>query len=161
PAGKQVITTQLYLFFQYPSRPNLAAAYAIPLLLVTAGLFLLQQRLLRRRRFTAVGGEGGGREPFRLRGWRWPLLAVRLIPPVCSLVLPCAALLATSLSQAWGRGPVPENLTLHWYKWALVENDAARTAIGHSLTYAAAAASIATVIALFTAYVAQRRLLPG
>ena len=53
PAGKQVITTQLYLFFQYPSRPNLAAAYAIPLLVVTASLFLLQQRLLRRGRFTS------------------------------------------------------------------------------------------------------------
>jgi iron(III) transport system permease protein len=161
PAGKQVITTQLYMFFQYPSRPNLAAAYAIPLLLVTAGLFLLQQRLLRRRRFTAVGGKGGVREPFRLGGWRWPLLGVCLIPTFCSLVLPYSALLATSLSKAWGRGPVPSNLTTHWYRWALVENDAARSAIGHSLTYSAAAATIATVIALFTAYVAQRKLLPG
>jgi iron(III) transport system permease protein len=161
PAGKQVITTQLYLFFQYPSRPNLAAAYAVPMLLVTAGLFLLQQRLLKRGRFTSVGGKGGVREPFRLGGWRWPLLAVCLIPTVCALVLPYTALLATSLSRAWGRGPVPGNLTMHWYKWALVENSAARAAIGHSLTYAAAAATIATVIALFTAYVAQRRLLPG
>jgi len=161
PAGKQVITTQLYLFFQYPSRPNLAAAYAIPLLLVTATLFLVQQRLLKRGRFTAVAGKGGAREPFRLGGWRWPLLGFCLIPTFCALVLPYAALLLTSLSQAWGRGPVAGNLTLHWYKWALFENDAARAAIGHSLTYAAAAATIATVLALFTAYVAQRRLLPG
>lgn len=161
PAGKQVITTQLYLFFQYPSRPNLAAAYAIPLLLVTASLFLLQQRLLKRGRFTSVGGKGGVREPFRLGGWRWPLLGFCLVPTVCALVLPYGSLLLTSLSQAWGRGPVPGNLTTHWYKWALVENPAARAAIVHSLTYAAAAATIATVIALFTAYVAQRRLIPG
>jgi iron(III) transport system permease protein len=161
PAGKQVITTQLYMFFQYPSRPNLAAAYAVPLLLVTAGLFLLQQRLLKRGRFTSVGGKGGVREPFRLGGLRWPLLGVCLIPTVCALVLPYTALLATSVTRAWGRGPVPGNLTLEWYKWALVENPAARAAIGHSLTYAAAAATIATVIALFTAYVAQRKLLPG
>jgi iron(III) transport system permease protein len=52
-------------------------------------------------------------------------------------------------------------LTLQWYRWALLENDAARHAIQHSLTYAAAAATIATVLAVFTAYVAQRRLLPG
>ena len=161
PAGKQVITTQLYLFFQYPSRPNLAAAYAVPLLLVTAGLFLLQKRLLQRGRFTSIGGKGGLREPFRLGGWRWPLLAVCLIPTVCALVLPYSALLITSLSRAWGRGPVPGNLTLQWFRWALIENGAARAAIGHSLTYAAAAATIATVLALFTAYVGQRRLLPG
>jgi len=161
PAGKQVITTQLYMFFQYPSRPNLAAAYAVPLLLVTAGLFLLQQRLLKKGRFTSIGGKGGVREPFRLGGWRWPLLAVCLVPTVCSLVLPYTALLLTSLSHAWGRGPVPGNLTTQWYRWALVENAAARAAIGHSLSYAAAAATIATVLALFTAYVAQRRLVPG
>jgi iron(III) transport system permease protein len=161
PAGKQVITTQLYLFFQYPSRPNLAAAYAVPLLLVTAALFFVQKRLLRRGRFTSIGGKGGVREPFRLGAWRWALLAVCLIPTICSLALPYAALLATSLSRAWGRGPVPGNLTLQWFRWALIENSAARSAIQHSLVYAAAAATIATVLALFTAYVAQRRLLPG
>jgi iron(III) transport system permease protein len=161
PAGQQVITTQLYLFFQFPPRPNLAAAYAIPLLLVTAGLFLVQRRLLRRRRFTTVGGKGAVREPFRLGHWRWPLFALCMVPPICSLILPYAALFLTSISRAWGRGPVPGNLTAHWYRWALLENAEARMAIQHSLLYAAAAATIATVLAIITAYVAQRRLLPG
>ena len=161
PAGRQVITTQLYLFFQFPTRPNLAAAYAIPLLLVTAALFWIQQRLLRRGRFTTVGGKGTVREPFRIGRWRWPLFVICLIPPSCSLVLPYGALLLTSLSHAWGRGLARGNLTIHWYRWALLENDAARAAIQHSLSYAAAAATIATVLAIFTAYVAQRRLIPG
>lgn len=161
PAGQQVVTTQLYLFFQFPTRPNLAAAYAIPLLLVTAGLFWVQQRLLKHRRFTTVSGKGAVREPFKIGRLRWPLFVVCILPPLFSLILPYSALLATSLSRAWGRGPVPGNLTLQWYRWALVENDAARHAIQHSLTYAAAAATIATVLAVFTAYVAQRRLLPG
>jgi iron(III) transport system permease protein len=161
PAGEQVITTQLYLFFQFPNRPNLAAAYAIPLLLVTAALFLLQQRLLKRRRFTTVAGKGAVRQPFKLGRLRWVLFGVCMVPPVFSLVLPYGALLATSLSRAWGRGPVPGNLTTHWYRWALLENASTRMAIQHSLTYAAAAATIATVLAVFTAYVAHRRLLPG
>jgi iron(III) transport system permease protein len=161
PARQQVMTTQMYLFFQFPSRPNLAAAYAIPLLLVTGALFVLQQRLLRRGRFTTVGGKGGVRHPFRLGWWRWPLFALCAIPPLFSLVLPYAALLGTSLSHAWGRGPVPGNLTLDWYRWALVENDTAHRAIVHSLAYAAAAATIATVLASAIAYVTGRRLLPG
>jgi iron(III) transport system permease protein len=161
PARQQVVTTQLYLFFQFPTRSNLAAAYAIPLLAVTVGLFALQQHLLRRGRFTTVAGKGGVRAPASLGSWRWPLFAVCMIPPLLSLLLPYAALLATSLSRAWGRGPVPGNLTLHWYRWALVDNLAARRAIEHSLLYAGAAATIATVLAALTAYVAVRRLVPG
>ncbi len=161
PARQQVMTTQLYLFFQYPARPNLAAAYAIPLILVTIGLFTLQQHLLKRGRFTTIGGKGGVREPFRLGAWRWPVFAFCVIPPLFSLILPYASLLATSLSQAWGRGPVPGNLTLHWYRWALVDNLQARHAIQHSLVYAAVAATIATVLGLLSAYAGSRRLVPG
>ena len=161
PARQQVMTTQLYLFFQYPPRPDLAAAYAVPLLAVTVALFALQRWLLRRGRFTTVGGRGGVREPFRLGRWRWPVCVLCAAPPFLSLVLPYSALLATSLSRVWGRGPVPGNLTLHWYRWALVDNLTARQAIQHSLTYAAVAATIATVLAVVTAYIAGRRLLPG
>jgi iron(III) transport system permease protein len=160
PARQQVITTQLYLFFQFPPRPNLAAAYAIPLLAVTASLFLVQQQLLKRGQFTTVGGKGGLRQPFRLGRWRWPLFVLCMVPPTLSLLLPYAALLATSLSRAWARGPVPGNFTVEWYRWAYA-NLAARMAIQHSLTYAAVAATIATVLALVTAYVVRRRLLPG
>jgi iron(III) transport system permease protein len=161
PARQQTMTTQLYLFFQFPSRPNLAAAYAIPLLLVAAGLLLTQRRLLGRRRFTTVSGRGTARDAFQLGRWRWPLFVVCLIPPLFSLVLPYAALLATSLSRAWGNGPVPGNLTLDWYRWALVDNQAARAAIQHSLLYAAAAATIVSILALITAYASARRLLPA
>jgi iron(III) transport system permease protein len=65
------------------------------------------------------------------------------------------------VSRAWGNGPVPGNLTLDWYRWALVDNQAARAAIEHSLLYAAAAATIVSVIALITAYASNRRLVPG
>ncbi len=160
PARQQVMTTQLYLFFQYPTRPNMAAAYAIPLLVFAITLFYLQQRLLRRGRYTTLGGRGVARERIRLGAWRWPALGVCLLPPLLSLVFPYAALLSTSLSHAWGKGPVAGNITLDWYRWAF-ENDAARNAIVHSLTYAGAAATIALVLAAFCAYVVARGLLPG
>src|SRR5665213_2554630 len=50
PARTQVVTTQLYLFFQFPVRTELAAAYAMPLIGVTLGLLLLQRRILGRRK---------------------------------------------------------------------------------------------------------------
>jgi iron(III) transport system permease protein len=108
-----------------------------------------------------VSGRGTAREAFQLGRGRWPLFVVCLIPPLFSLVLPYAALLATSLSRAWGNGPVPGNLTLDWYRWALVDNQAARAAIQHSLLYAATAATIVSILALITAYASARRLLPA
>src|SRR5204863_10010259 len=56
PARQQVMTTQIYLFFQFPGRPNLAAAYAIPLLLVAAGLLLMQPILPGRLPFATSSG---------------------------------------------------------------------------------------------------------
>ena len=68
PARQQVMTTQLYLFFQYPARPNLAAAYGVPLLAVAVGLFWLQQWLVRRgsrrrERSSASCGSRSSRPP--------------------------------------------------------------------------------------------------
>ncbi len=49
PAGFHTITTQIWTFFQYPPKVELAAAFSIPLLLATALLLQLQKRLLGRR----------------------------------------------------------------------------------------------------------------
>jgi iron(III) transport system permease protein len=162
PARQQVMTTQLYLFFsQFPPRIEVAAAYAMPLLLVTVALLWLQRRLLGRRRFVTVTGKGGVRRRMALGRWRWPLAALAFIPPFLSVLLPYFALLAVSLQRVWGKGPfAPGNLGLYWYRWALFENPTTRDAIAHSIEYGAAAATLAVVVATLVAYLVIRRLVP-
>jgi len=162
PAREQVMTTQLYLFFsQFPPQIEVAAAYAMPLLLVTVGLLLVQRRIIGRRRFTTVSGKGGVRRRMRLGRGRWPLAVVAFIPPLFAVVLPYGALLVVSLQQSWGRGPfAPGNLTLYWYRWAILDNPVTRTAIVHSLEYSAAAATVAVVLATLIAYLVVRALVP-
>jgi iron(III) transport system permease protein len=163
PARTQVMTTQLYLFFSdYPPRVEVAAAYAMPLLIVTASLLLVQRRILGRRRFTTVGGKGGVRRRMQLRQWRWPFFCLAFILPLLSVILPYAAMLLVSLSKNWSASPfAPGNLTLYWYDWALFINGTTREAIVHSLTYGAAAASIAVVVATAVAYMSVRKLFRG
>ncbi|MFN2460398.1 MAG: ABC transporter permease [Candidatus Velthaea sp.] len=161
PARTQVVTTQLYLFFQFPVRTELAAAYAMPLLAVTLGLLLVQRRILGRKKFTVVGGKGGRSRLVDLGAWRWPLLAAAFVVPACSVVLPYLTLLASSLSHSWSNGPTPANLTLYWYYWAIFDNAATRGAIVHSLTYGALAATFATIIAFLIAYAVNRSLFRG
>ncbi len=161
PARTQVITTQLYLFFQFPVRTELAAAYAMPLLAVTIALLGLQRRVLGRRKYTTVGGKGGKRRLVALGRWRYLILALAFVVPGLSVVVPYLALLATSLSRSWGNGPVPGNLTFYWYHWAFAENPSTAAAIGHSLTYGATAATIAVSVAIAIAYAANRKLFRG
>lgn len=163
PARQQVMTTQLYLFFsQFPPQIEVAAAYAMPLLLVTVVLLYLQRRVLGRRRFVTVTGKGGVRRRVALGRWGAPLAALAFVPPLLSVILPYGAMLLVSVQQSWGRGPLaPGNLTLHWYRWAILDNPVTRDAIAHSLEYGAAAATLAVVLATVVAYVTVRRLVPG
>jgi iron(III) transport system permease protein len=161
PARQQVITTQLYLFFQFPSRLELAAAYAMPLLLVTVALLIAQRRLIGGKRYTMIGTKGARRNLVQLGGWRWPVLALAFFPPLLAVGMPYAALLATSLSRAWGLGPVSGNLTLHWYQWAIFDNHETQAAIVHSFTYGLAAATIALFIAVAVAFAVTRKLVPA
>ena len=161
PAREQVMTTQLYLFFQFPVRVELAAAYAMPLLLVTMGMLYVQRVLLGKRRFITVTGKGANKRPFKLGAWGMLALAFCLIPPLLAIFMPYGALLLTSLMQSWGNGFVAGNFTTHWYHWALVDNAAARSAIIHSISYGAAAATVAVIIAVLIAYISVRKLVPG
>ena len=161
PARAQVITTQLYLFFQFPSRIELAAAYAMPLLFVTAALLYAQRRLLGRKKYTTIGTKGTRRNLIALGAWRWPAFALALIAPFFGVIMPYAALLGTSLSRAWGLGPVPGNLTLHWYRWAVFDNPTTQAAIAHSFLYGFGAATIALAIAVTVAFAVTRNLVPG
>ncbi len=162
PARTHVMTTQLYLFFaQFPPRIEVAAAYAMPLLLVTVFLLYVQRRIIGRRRFVTVTGKGGVKRLMKLGRWRWPFAALAFVPPVLAVIMPYAALLLVSLSRAWGRGPFASgNLTLFWYRWALFDNPDTRTAILHSLEYSAAAATIAVVVATLIAFIVARKLVP-
>jgi iron(III) transport system permease protein len=158
PARIQVITTQLYQFFQFPSRVELAAAYSLPLLLITTALLLLQKRLLARRGFATFTGKGGARRVVRLGRWRYLALAGCLLVAALSLFLPYLTLLSASLSRAWARGPGWANLTFEHFRWILVTHETTRQSILNSLVYSTGAACLAVALAFLAAYMASRRL---
>src|SRR6266571_384339 len=66
PAGFHTITTQIWTFFHFPPKTEMAAAFSIPLLLATALLLLVQKHVLGRRGYAAIGGKGGRRRTITL-----------------------------------------------------------------------------------------------
>src|SRR6201747_2829575 len=74
PAGFHTMTTKIWSLFQYPPKLELAAAAAVPLLLLTILLLQGQKFLLGRRGYSVVGGKYGAPRQGELKGWRWPAL---------------------------------------------------------------------------------------
>src|SRR6202521_1022566 len=59
PAGFHTMTTKIWSLFQYPPKPELAAAAALPLLVLTVILLRAEHMILGRRGYSVVGGKYG------------------------------------------------------------------------------------------------------
>ncbi len=160
PAGINLVTLQLWQFFGYPLKVEVAAAYAMPLLLVTASLFWLQHRILGRKGYVSLTGKGGERREINLGPWRWAFLGYSVFILTLSVVLPYLVLAQAAFAKAWARGPGWDNLTLVNFQYLLFENAVAKQSILNTFTYASATATVAVALALSIAYIVQRNLVP-
>jgi iron(III) transport system permease protein len=160
PARFHVVSTQLWGFFSYPVRVEEAAAYSMPLLLITVALIGVQRWLLGRKGYASVSGKGGERRMIRLGGFRWALLAYALLVCSLSVLLPISVLLQAAFAKAWGRGFSLDNLTLSNFHYLLFKQSQAQQAILHTFLYSGAAAFAAIALTLAIAYVASRKLVP-
>jgi iron(III) transport system permease protein len=160
PAGFHTVTTQMWSFFQYPPRAELAAAFSIPLLLATALLLLAQKQLLGRRGYAAVGGKGGQRRTIRLGGWRYPALAGCLVVLACAVFLPYGILLKAAFARAWAQPLTWQNFTLENWSFTF-RHDATQAAIVNTLELGVLTACVGAGLATLLAYVTNRRLIVG
>jgi len=160
PARYPVVVIQLSEFFSFPLRLQVAAAYSIPLLLITAALLCLQKLILRRKGYVAISGKGGERRIVKLGKWRWVLFAYCLMVVSLSVIMPLFVLLLAAFSQSWTAGFSFDNFTLGNFYYVLFEHSSSQRALLGSVGLGIAAATVAIVLALFIAYIVQRRLLP-
>jgi iron(III) transport system permease protein len=158
PARLNVVTTQLWQFFEWPVRVEVAAAYAMPLLVITAGLIAVQKLLLARKGFVSQTGKGGERRPIALGPWRWLLFAWCAGVGLLAVAMPLFVLVQASFAKAWGRGLTLDNLTLANYRLLLFEHEMAMQSVWNTVWFSASAATIAVVLALLIAYIVNRRL---
>jgi iron(III) transport system permease protein len=161
PAGIHTITTQIWTFFHYPPRLDLAAAFSIPLLLATMLLIALQKRILGRRGFSTVGGKGGQRRLVKL-GWaRLPVLVLVLGILALSVFLPYWILLKAAFSKAWAMPLDWGNFTWNNFNFALFQYSDTRAAIVNTFKLGVLTATVGTLLATLIAYITNRNVFPG
>ena len=161
PAGIHTITTQIWTFFHYPPRLDLAAAFSIPLLLATMLLIALQKRILGRRGFSTVGGKGGQRRLVKLSWARLPVLVLVLGILALSVFLPYWILLKAAFSKAWAMPLDWGNFTWNNFNFALFQYSDTRAAIVNTFKLGVLTATVGTVLATLIAYITNRNVFPG
>ncbi|CAN5747985.1 iron ABC transporter permease [soil metagenome] len=160
PARINLAATQLVGFFQYPLQVEQAAAFSMPILLLTVVMLMLQRRLLSRRGYVSVSGKGGERRPLDIGAWKWVLLAYSILIGLLSVVMPLAILVLASLSKAWGRGLASGNLTLGNYYTIFFDQLTVRSALFNTVLYSVCTALVCVVMGIGVAYATQRRITP-
>jgi iron(III) transport system permease protein len=161
PAGFHTMTTKIWSLFQYPPKPELAAAAAVPLLLLTILLLQGQKFLLGRRGYSVVGGKYGAPRQIELNKWRWVALAFCLIVLLNPVFLPYLALLNAAFSPNATTLVTPATATLHNIVFVFTELSSTQLALKNTVILGASTATIGTLLALVIAYVTTRRVISG
>src|SRR5712672_668551 len=161
PAGFHTMTTKIWSLFQYPPKLELAAAAAVPLLLLTILLLQAQKFILGRRGFSVVGGKYGAPRQVELRKWRWAALGFCLIVLLNPVFLPYFALLNAAFSPNATTLVTPSTMTLHNIVFVFTELSSTQLALKNTVILGAATATIGTILALVIAYVTTRRVIAG
>jgi len=159
PAGFHTMTTKIWSLFQYPPKLELAAAAAVPLLVLTMLLLQGQKFLLGRRGFSVVGGKYGAPRRIELKGWRWAALAFCLIVLLNPVFLPYFALLNAAFSPNATTLVTPSTATLHNIVFVFTELSSTQLALKNTVILGASTATIGTILALVVAYVTTRRVI--
>jgi len=161
PANFHVITTKIWSLFQYPPKLGLAAAAAMPLLLVTILLLWTQRKILGRRGYTTVGGKSGTPRVAALGRWRWAALAFTFFVLSLTVLMPYAALVKTALTRTIAEPLTWESFTLRHVNFVFFEFSATQLAMRNTFLLGIFTATIGTAIALVVSYLVTRNSVSG
>jgi len=161
PAGFHTMTTKIWSLFQYPPKLELAAAAAVPLLVLTILLLQAQKFILGRRGYSVVGGKYGAPRRVEMKSWRWAALGFCLVILLSPVFLPYFALLNAAFSPNATTLMTPSTMTLHNIVFVFTELSSTQLALKNTVILGAATATIGTLLALVIAYVTTRRAISG
>jgi iron(III) transport system permease protein len=161
PAGFHTMTTKIWSLFQYPPKPELAAACSLPLLVLTVLLLRGQAMILGRRGYTVVGGKGAEPRLIKLGWWLVPVAAFVIVVLMLPVFLPYFALFNAAFSPIATTLVTPANFTLHNVYFTFFELSSTQIALKNTFILGALAATLGTLLALVISYLTARQAVRG
>jgi iron(III) transport system permease protein len=161
PAGFHTMTTKIWSLFQYPPKPELAAAASLPLLVLTILLLRAEHLILGRRGYSVLGGRPGDARPVRLGAGKWPALALCFLVLLNPVFLPYGALVNAAFSPVATQLLSLHSFTLHNIVFVFFELSTTQLALKNTFLLGVLAATLGTLLALVIAYLTARRAIAG
>ena len=161
PAGFHTMTTKIWSLFQYPPKPELAAAASLPLLVLTVILLRAEHAILGRRSYSVIGGKNSDPRIIPLGRLRWLALAFCFIVLLNPVFLPYGALFNATFSKLASQVIWFNNFTLHNIEFVLFELSATKLALYNTFILGVTTATLGTILALVIAYLTTREAVTG
>jgi iron(III) transport system permease protein len=161
PAGFHTMTTKIWSLFQFPPKPELAAAAALPLLVLTVVLLRAQSAVLGRRSYAVLGGKYGAPRPVPLGAFRWPALAICIGLLMLPVFLPYGALFNAAFSKIPSKLITWSNMSMHNVHFTFFELSQTWRVMGNTFFLAALSGTLGTLLALVIAYLVTRQAVRG
>lgn len=161
PAGFHTMTTKIWSLFQFPPKPELAAAAALPLLVLTVVLLRAQSAILGRRNYAVLGGKYGAPRPVPLGAFRWLALAICIGLLMLPVFLPYGALLNAAFSKVPSKLATWSNLSMHNVHFTFFELSQTWGVMRNTFLLAALSGTLGTLLALVIAYLVARKAARG
>jgi len=162
PAQIEVLTTRIVTYAYLGTGKGLRDATALAVSLMLAANFILyaSTAFLTRREYTTISGKSTRPALVELGRWKWPLTILVSLYGVVAIFLPIGSIVITSMIKSLSRPITFDNLTFrNWL--AALENDQYMATLWNSFLAATGAATVATVIAIFIAYLLVKTRAPG
>ena len=161
PAGFHTMTTKIWSLFQYPPKPELAAAASLPLLILTVMLLRAEHFILGRRGYSVVAGKQSAPRLIPLRWMKWVAFAGCMVVLLLPVILPYAALVNAAFSPIATTLLTPANATLHNINFVFFELSATKVALKNTIILGTLAATLGTLLAVVIGYLTARKAVPG
>jgi iron(III) transport system permease protein len=161
PAGFHTMTTKIWSLFQYPPKPELAAAASLPLLILTVMLLRAEHFILGRRGYSVVGGKSGNPRLVALGKLRWVAFAVCFGVLLLSVILPYGALVNAAFAPIATTPLTFSNFTLQNVHFVFFELSSTQLALKNTFILGILAATVGTILALVIGYLTTRKAVVG
>jgi iron(III) transport system permease protein len=161
PAGFHTMTTKIWSLFQYPPKPELAAAASLPLLILTVILLRAQAMVLGRRSYAVLGGKNSDPRIIPLGRWRWVALTLCFVVLLNPVFLPYGALFNAAFSKVASQFIWFNNFTLQNVYFVFTELSATKLALYNTFVLGIATATIGTMLAVVISYLTTREAVAG
>jgi iron(III) transport system permease protein len=162
PAQIEVLTTRIVTYVYLGTGKGIRDATALAVSLMIAANFILYAStwLLTRKDYTTISGKSTRPILVELGRWKWPMAALVSLYGIIAIALPLGSIVVTSLIKSLSRPITLDNLTFaNWL--AALRNDQYMDPLWISFVSGAIAATLATILALFVAYLLVKTRVRG